>query len=218
MPTIFTHAAFGFALSKLALDAANKNAPNITNNETTTSTNEPSYESANQRIFIASMILAALPDADALLMPWIAYNEPFGHRGFTHSLLCALTIGFAVAFLFLRLKWAADHGIGFLAALFTLVTASHGFFDAMTTGGLGIAFFAPVDNTRYFFSFRPIPVAPLSAAGLLTPRGLNLLLWEFALLWTFAIGALVWHHRKLQRKIAAIVCWLVCLLMWVRKF
>jgi inner membrane protein len=218
MPTIFTHAAFGFALSKLALDAANHPATPSANNETITSTIEPNYESANRRIFLASMILATLPDADALLMRWIAYHEPFGHRGFTHSLLFALIIGFAVAFLFLRLKWAADHGIWFLAALFTLVTASHGFFDAMTTGGLGVAFFAPFDNTRYFFSFRPIPVAPLSAAGLLTSRGLSLLLWEFALLWTFAIGALVWHRRNLERKIAAIICWLACLSMWIRKF
>jgi inner membrane protein len=218
MPTIFTHAAFGFALSKLALDATNNTATHSANHETITSTDEQHNEFSNKRIFIASMILATLPDADALLMSWIAYHEPFGHRGFTHSLLFALAIGLAVAFLFLRLKWAADYGIWFLAALFAFATASHGFFDAMTTGGLGVAFFAPFENTRYFFWFRPIPVAPLSAAGLLTPRGLNLLLWEFALLWTFAIGALVWQRRKLQRKIAAIICWLVCLLMWVRKF
>jgi hypothetical protein len=39
---------------------------------------------------------------------------------------------------------------------FFVVTASHGALDAMTDGGLGIAFFAPFDNTRYFFPFRPI--------------------------------------------------------------
>jgi inner membrane protein len=218
MPTIFTHAAFGFAVSKLVVDLANKNATPRAINQTTTSTKEYRKERSNTRVFIASMILAVLPDFDALLMPWIAYNEPFGHRGFTHSLWFALAIGFAVAFLFLKMKWNANYSIWLLSALFTMVTASHGFFDAMTTGGLGVAFFAPFDNTRYFFSFRPIPVAPLSAAGLLTPRGLNLLLWEFALLWTFAIGALVWHRRELERKIAALICWVVCLLMWVRKF
>lgn len=217
MPTIFAHAAFGFALSKLALDVVNKNAANTANSETNTPTNQQSNESTNKRVFMASMILAILPDADALLMRWIAYNNPFGHRGFSHSLLFALAISFAVALLFFKMKWAANHSFWLLAALFTLVTASHGFFDAMTTGGLGVAFFAPFDNTRYFFGFRPIPVAPFSAAGLFTARGMNLLFWEFALLWTFAIGALVWQSRNLNRKIAAMICWAVCLLMWIKK-
>ncbi len=188
------------------------------NKHTNTSTNERNNESTNKHLFIASMILAVLPDFDALLMGWIPYNDPFGHRGFTHSLLFALAIGFAFAFLFFKMRWNADHNIWFLATVFALATASHGFFDAMTTGGLGVAFFAPFNNTRYFFPFRPIPVAPFSVAGLLTARGLNLLFWEFALLWTFAIGTLVWNRRNLKRIIAAIVCWLICLLMWIRKF
>nr|HRC76832.1 rhodanese-like domain-containing protein [Kouleothrix sp.] len=33
----------------------------------------------------------------------------------------------------------------------------HGVLDAMTDGGLGVAFFAPFSATRYFFPFRPIP-------------------------------------------------------------
>ncbi len=31
----------------------------------------------------------------------------------------------------------------------------------MTDGGLGVAFFAPFDNTRYFFVWRPIMVSPI---------------------------------------------------------
>ena len=42
-----------------------------------------------------------------------------------------------------------------------LCTASHGLLDAMTDGGLGVAFFSPLDTTRYFFSFRPAVVSPI---------------------------------------------------------
>jgi inner membrane protein len=46
---------------------------------------------------------------------------------------------------------------------FALVTASHGVLDAFTSGGPGVAFFAPFDDTRYFFPWRPIPVSPLAS-------------------------------------------------------
>ena len=190
MPTIFTHSIFALGASKLAIQQADK------------------------RILITSSILAAVPDADALLMRWIAYGDVFGHRGFTHSLFFAVILGSTVAFLFVKKRWNGKHSLWFLAALFALVTASHGFFDALTTVGLGVAFFAPFENTRYFFPFHPIPVAPLSASGLFTARGGNLLLWEFLLIWTFAAGALLWQRQNVPRKIIAALCWAVCLVMW----
>jgi len=140
MPTIFSHAAVGFIAAKGAAEAT---APNT-------------------RIVIASMALSTLPDADALFFGAIPYSHPFGHRGFTHSLFFATLIGFLVAFLFSKAGWAPDNPFWPLAILFALVTASHGFFDAMTDGGLGVAFFAPFTNHRYFLPWRPIPVAPLT--------------------------------------------------------
>ena len=193
MPTIFTHSIFALGASKLAIQEADK------------------------RLLITASLLASLPDGDALFMPWIAYGDVFGHRGFTHSLLFALGVGLLVALLFVKMGWQAGRKFLLLIVLFALATASHGFFDALTTGGLGVAFFAPFDNTRYFFPFRPIPVAPLSAAGLFTARGFNLLLWEFLLIWMFAIGAIIWHRRNIRRKIIATLCWALCLLMWLIK-
>src|SRR5262249_20927721 len=135
MPTIFAHGAFGYTAAKLFRGKA-----------------------ANRSLVLASITLAFLPDVDALLLPLIPYHHPLGHRGLTHSLLFATCCGMAAALLLRR----ADRSIPWprLALFFTLVTASHGFFDAMTTGGLGVAFFAPFDNTRYFFPYRPIPVSP----------------------------------------------------------
>jgi membrane-bound metal-dependent hydrolase YbcI (DUF457 family) len=60
------------------------------------------------------------------------------------------------------------------------VTASHGVLDAMTDGGLGIAFFAPFDNTRYFFPFRPVKVSPIGLS-FFSARGLDVIWSE--LLW-----------------------------------
>lgn len=38
---------------------------------------------------------------------------------------------------------------------------SHTLLDAMTSGGLGVAFFSPFSNERYFFPWRPIRVSPI---------------------------------------------------------
>ena len=95
------------------------------------------------------------------------------------------------------------------------MTASHGFFDAMTDGGLGIAFFAPFTNTRYFLPWRPIPVAPLSLEGLLNPRGLRMLRWESGLFWTFTVGALIWEKNTMWRKSLAVGCALVGIAVWI---
>jgi inner membrane protein len=193
MPTVFSHAAVGFVAAKVAAEAT---APNT-------------------RIIAAAMALAALPDADALFISVIPYNSPLGHRGLTHSLAFAAIIGILVATLFAKARWAKDRSFWSMAVFFALVTASHGFFDAMTDGGLGIAFFAPFNNARYFLPWRPIPVAPLSLEGLMTPRGLRVIGWEAALFWTFTFGALIWDKRKMLRKILAGVCAVVGIAMWV---
>lgn len=149
MPTVFSHAAVGFIAAKGAAEAT---AP-------------------NSRIVIASMALSALPDANALFFGAIPYSHPIGHRGFTHSLFFAAIIGLLVAVLFSKAGWAPAYSFLPLGFLFAVATASHGFFDAMTDGGLGVAFFAPFTNNHYFFPWRPIPVAPMSLDGLLNPRG-----------------------------------------------
>lgn len=183
MPTIFTHSAIGFA-SSAALTPG---------------------ERVNKRIAVTAMILSALPDFDALFISVIPYDHPLGHRGFTHSLLFAALIGAGLAVLLSRIGWAEGVPIRSLAMLFILVTASHGFFDSMTNGGLGVAFFSPFDNTRYFLPWMPIPVAPLSASRMFTGRGLYLMWREFCLFWTFAIGLLCWKHGGWVFRIAAVL-------------
>jgi inner membrane protein len=193
MPTLFSHAAVGFIAAKGAAEAT---APNT-------------------RIVIASMALSALPDADALFLGVVPYSHPLGHRGFTHSLFFAALMGALVALLFSKAGWAPAHSFLPLAFLFAVATASHGFFDAMTDGGLGVAFFAPFSNHRYFLPWRPIPVAPLSLEGLMNSRGLRVIRVEAELFWTFTLGAVIWDRRTKWRMAVAGAWAVIGTILWV---
>jgi hypothetical protein len=61
--------------------------------------------------------------------------------------------------------------------------ASHGLVDAMTNGGLGVAFFAPFSDTRYFFSWRPILVSPISLHVFFGYHGVWVMRSELGWIW-----------------------------------
>lgn len=126
--------------------------------------------------------LAMWPDVDTIgFACGVPYGAPFGHRGATHSLAAAVAAAAIVA--------ALMPGRRARAFLFALaVAASHPLLDAMTTGGLGVAFLWPFSTARDFLPFRPIPVAPIGPA-ILSAHGLHVTLVEvveFAPLWIFA--------------------------------
>ena len=64
-----------------------------------------------------------------------------------------------------------------------LAVSSHILLDAMTNGGLGVAAFWPFDQTRYFCDWRPIRVSPFGLKGLLSQRGLSVMLSELRWVW-----------------------------------
>jgi inner membrane protein len=69
----------------------------------------------------------------------------------------------------------------------------------MTNGGLGVAFFAPFDDARYFLPWRPIPVSPISASRFFGERGLAIMRAEVLLIWLPAailpLVTLGWRRR-----------------------
>jgi len=129
--------------------------------------------------------LAMLPDFDSLLMPWFAYGDDWGHRGMTHSLAFAAVAGLLGALVIWR-RVAFPGGFAGLAATLAAVTASHGFLDAMTDGGLGVAFFAPFSSTRHFLPITPIPVSPITTDPT-HPGVRQVLAVELAMLWPLAL-------------------------------
>lgn len=149
--------------------------------------------------WVFSIVCAIIPDADVLGFKFgIAYGSTFGHRGFTHSILFALTFGFIAAWIFTRMNSAAKNHLWKFAAYFFLVTLSHPLLDACTNGGLGVAFFSPFSNHRYFFPFHPIQVSPIKVDSFFSDWGLRVLLSEF--IWiglpSLAITLLTYFIRK----------------------
>ena len=152
------------------------------------------------RFWFLSVLCSVLPDADVLGFPLgISYEHVLGHRGLSHSLVFALVLSLIASFLTLPRvpqRWTRF----LLFPYFFVVTASHGILDAMTDGGLGVAFFAPFDDTRYFLPFRPIKVSPIGLS-FFGARGLDVI-WN-ELLWVCIpgtiIAAAVRSLRKLRR-------------------
>jgi inner membrane protein len=124
-----------------------------------------------------------VPDIDVIGFRFgVRYADFWGHRGFTHSLLFGgilATLVTAIGFI------RGSPGLGriSLRVYFFLATASHGLLDAMTNGGLGVAFFSPFDNTRYFLPWRPIVVSPISVTRFFSERGLAVLQSELLWIW-----------------------------------
>ncbi|MCA1616245.1 MAG: metal-dependent hydrolase [Acidobacteria bacterium] len=152
------------------------------------------------RFWLLSALCAVLPDADvAGLYFGVRYGDALGHRGLTHSLAFAFAAGVAVALIFFRgARASKGRGRWALAAYFAAVTASHGVLDALTDGGLGVAFFAPFDAGRHFLPWTPIRVSPIGA-DFFSGRGLAVLASEFVWVWlpSLALVAAVWAARKL---------------------
>ena len=88
--------------------------------------------------------------------------------------------GVLITILFYRKQFLTKKGI-ILLLFFFLCTASHSILDALTSGGKGVAFFSPFNNTRYFFSWRPIKVSPIGIAKFFSERGLKVIFSE--LIW-----------------------------------
>jgi len=154
------------------------------------------------RVLFVAVVCSILPDLDVLgFRLGVRYGDFLGHRGFSHSLVFAGLLAVLVTWLCFRgPAWAGLRvRIGLL--LF-VVTASHGLLDALTNGGLGVAFFSPFDDTRYFLPYRPVEVSPLGFGAFFTPRALPLLWTELvwiALPVSLLALSLWWLIRWLER-------------------
>jgi inner membrane protein len=133
MPSVFTHIvvplAIGFGLGKKTI---------------------------SPRLLIAGMLASVLPDFDVIGFRFgIEYASQWGHRGFSHSIVFALCCGLLAMLLAKSLKTTPIKAFLFVV----MAGVSHPLLDAMSNGGLGVALFWPFDDTRHFFTYRPIEVA-----------------------------------------------------------
>ncbi len=134
----------------------------------------------NGRFLALSVLCSGLPDLDVVgFFFGIQYGDVLGHRGFSHSLMFAFILAIIVVMNEFKETRIFSGSWWRLAAYFFLLTASHGVLDAFTDGGLGIAFFSPFDNTRYFFPWTPLHVSPIGLLGFFTEYGGRALWSEF---------------------------------------
>ena len=151
------------------------------------------------RFWVATVACAMLPDIDVIGFTFgISYEDMLGHRGLTHSISFAFLLSIVtVLLLFQDTSLFSSTGM-VLIVYFFIVTASHGVLDAMTNGGLGVAFFAPFSNTRYFLPWRPIEVSPIGLDFFFTRRALAVIVSEIKWIWipSALVLAIVFFWRK----------------------
>jgi len=151
-----------------------------------------------KRVWIAGALCSVVPDLDVVGFRFgIHYGDFWGHRGFTHSLFfAALLAGIVLSLGFRRISVGVN--LFWIWSYLFLATASHGFLDAMTDGGLGVAFFSPFENHRYFLPWRPISVSPIGFGRFFSDQGLAVLQSELVWVWipSGLFAVLVWLLRR----------------------
>jgi len=180
MPTIFTHAIFSTAMG-----AAYADRP------------------MPARFWMLAGLCSVLPDLDVIAFGMgIPYRSMWGHRGITHSILFAALAGCVIAFWGFRGEEVEEMNRSrkSLAVFFTLAIASHLLLDSLTNGGLGVAAFAPFENTRYFAPFRPVRVSPIGP-DFFSSYGLQVLASEVIWVWLPALVLVLLgrlYHRTVR--------------------
>jgi inner membrane protein len=178
MPTVFSHAVAGLAIATLVRPPRGLG-----------------------RVALVAVLGAAAPDLDVQGLSFgVPWGHVLGHRGLTHSLPFAAVLAAALtALLFRGPAWRGRRGVVWLVLF--LATASHAVLDAMTNGGPGVAFLAPIDDTRWFLPWRPIPVSPIGPGHFFSQRGVRIMRVEVVLIWLPAmalaiLGAVLRGRRR----------------------
>ena len=132
------------------------------------------------RLGLVLGLLSVIPDLDVIGFRFgVPYEDVLGHRGFTHSILFAVIMGFGTPLIaFPRIKMLCRVWWALVALAFT-ANMSHGLIDAFTDAGLGIGFLIPFDDNRYFAPWRPLATSPLSVTAFINGPANRILTNEF---------------------------------------
>ena len=162
-----------------------------------------------KRVWIVGALCSVIPDLDAIgFRLGVRYGDFWGHRGFTHSLFFAALLAGVITLVFPNVG-----GITRLSLFLYIfaAAASHGLLDAMTNGGLGVAFFSPFDNHRYFLPWQPIRVSPIAVSRFFSLRAIGILTTELLWIWlpsaifAFAVLFLRWKFGAGKKKAVEVV-------------
>jgi inner membrane protein len=167
MPSAFTHAFVGAALTPLA-----------------------PRPDRGARLAVELAVVSMLPDLDVIAFAFgIPYAHPLGHRGLSHGLPFAAGLALLLPLVLHRDARPGSRRWWALVGLFFAACASHGLLDACTDGGLGVGLLLPFSNARVFFPWRPIAVSPIGVGAFFGEWGLRVLRSELIWIW-LPVGAL----------------------------
>jgi inner membrane protein len=149
----------------------------------------------HSKVYVLGATSAILPDLDIISYHFGLYDlSIWTHRGITHSFFAAF-LWAGILLLIFHWKQAKKAKI-VLFNYYFIATASHGFLDALTNGGDGVAFLAPFSDERIFLPFRPIQVSPIGISNFFSEWGISVLKSEFIFIMLpslalFLIGKLI---------------------------
>lgn len=151
------------------------------------------------KLWFWGIFSSIMPDFDVIAFRFgIPYESVWGHRGFTHSILFAIVWGLVIAMIFFK----KDQKTFRIAAIYIFIcTISHGLLDAMTTGGMGVGFLIPFDESRFFFPWRKIRVSPMSISRFFSEWGVRVLKSEFFYIFipSVVLGTGLYLKTRLKR-------------------
>ena len=116
----------------------------------------------SRRLAVVAVLCACWPDLDLATLAFeVRPNELLGHRGLTHSLFVAAVVAVVAGGLGFRALGIGSRAWWRIVLFLFGAAASHGILDALTTGDIGVALFAPFENGRHLFPFKFLPVCPV---------------------------------------------------------
>lgn len=149
----------------------------------------------NAKLFVLAAVCSVIPDIDVIAFHFgIPYRSQWGHRGFTHSIFFAFVLATLLSAFHRQLNSKPWTVLWFCF----LSCVSHALLDAMTNGGLGVAFYWPFSLERLFFPFRPIQVSPIGVGRFFTAKGLNVIASE--LIWVLFPALIIGMFGALIRR------------------
>ncbi len=154
------------------------------------------------RLLVVGVLASIAPDLDVAGFHFgIAYSDIEGHRGLLHSFAFALLLAVLAATAAGALRTTRPRAFTFVLAS----AASHGLLDMLTTGGLGVACFWPFSDTRHFFPWHVIKVAPLSLHRPMSPTGRAVMESELRTVWlpAMALCFTLWIGSRVRRPASA---------------
>lgn len=141
-------------------------------------------------VLFLGMACSIVPDLDVIGFSFgVQYGDLWGHRGLTHSLFFAGLLSAVLTGIWHRQQSTA--ALMSLFVYFFLCTASHGVLDALTDGGLGVAFLSPFDTNRYFFAARPVAVSPIGIHAFFSEKAFHVLASEVQWIWLPTMAGLL---------------------------